>query len=266
MKTVVEMISPERAKEYLDRMRNNRPASESRVNEYAQAMLADQWMLTHQGIAFDDQNRLIDGQHRLMAVVRAAKTVRMMVTYDAPAAMFAKIDTGRLRGPGDLYVIAGGGKHNNLIVASARAMIFGMIEPGGGSRGNSAVIRERVVRVALRHKELLESLCELLRGKKPWAVAPVIGAFAKAALERGQKTQVLELACHVAQGVWSGVNDPFKRLLDRITRETSGKTRLGKVALYGLAASAIRASLEKRELLKIEGSIVDFTTPKGALD
>ncbi len=63
----------------------NRNISERRVDYYTDAMRAKQWQLTHQGIAFDDRGYLIDGQHRLWAVVRSGMTVPMVVTRGVPS-------------------------------------------------------------------------------------------------------------------------------------------------------------------------------------
>jgi len=48
-------------------------------------MKAGRWKLTHVGIAFDINNVLQDGQHRLWAVVFSGRTVEMSVTFNTPA-------------------------------------------------------------------------------------------------------------------------------------------------------------------------------------
>lgn len=55
--------------------------------------------MTHQGIAFDENGELVDGQHRLNAIVEANIPVQMNVTYNvhrAPGEVFT-IDMGRKR-------------------------------------------------------------------------------------------------------------------------------------------------------------------------
>lgn len=58
---------------------DNRAVVWHRVEAFANDMRAGAWKLTHQGVAFDEEGRLIDGQHRLQAVVHAGVTVRMLV-------------------------------------------------------------------------------------------------------------------------------------------------------------------------------------------
>lgn len=62
----------------------NRSINKPLVNSYASDMVRGRWGLSHQGIAFDEDGRLIDGQHRLWAVVKAGIPVTMTVTTGVP--------------------------------------------------------------------------------------------------------------------------------------------------------------------------------------
>jgi hypothetical protein len=70
-----------------------RPLSERTVSIYAADMIAGNWALTGQGISFDDNDNLLDGQHRLAAVVKANKPVQMMVLSGLPAAVNFRLKT-----------------------------------------------------------------------------------------------------------------------------------------------------------------------------
>jgi hypothetical protein len=85
MTTTVETITPEKATEYLNTINRQRPLRLKTAKSYAEDMGAGHWLLTHQGIAFDDRGCLIDGQHRLRAVILAGKPVEFMVTRQVPA-------------------------------------------------------------------------------------------------------------------------------------------------------------------------------------
>jgi hypothetical protein len=81
----VEIITPESAAGYLAKNDRNRRQKETTLDAYARDMLAGKWRLTHQGIAFDDKGNLIDGQHRLGAVLRAKVPVEMLVMRGFPS-------------------------------------------------------------------------------------------------------------------------------------------------------------------------------------
>lgn len=77
-------ITPGLADAWLKKNPGNRPIRKAVVKSFALDMLAGNWKLTHQGVAFDAAGNLIDGQHRLTAVIMAGVPVRMMVTTGLP--------------------------------------------------------------------------------------------------------------------------------------------------------------------------------------
>lgn len=106
MKSKVVMVDPSLAAEWLAKnAQNNRPRRPVVVAGYAQQMKAGQWHLTHQGVAFDVDGALIDGQHRLAAIVQANVIVPMMVTVNAPSVSFEMLDCGVKRTVADRLVM-----------------------------------------------------------------------------------------------------------------------------------------------------------------
>lgn len=84
----IETITPEMAKNYLKNSVPNRRVKRSQVEALARDIKNGNFVLTHQGIAFDNAGRLFDGQHRLMSIVAAGIPVNMLVTRGlAPSAM-----------------------------------------------------------------------------------------------------------------------------------------------------------------------------------
>jgi hypothetical protein len=95
-------ISPEKALEWLATNDGNRAVSMSRVQQLARDMTDGVFELTHQGIAFDSEGRLIDGQHRLWAIVESKKTVTMFVCWGLKRQEVSHyIDDGRPRSMAD---------------------------------------------------------------------------------------------------------------------------------------------------------------------
>jgi hypothetical protein len=94
------MITPKMASELLKKNTLNRPLRPSKVRQWAALMVAGKWELTHQGIAIDEDDCLLDGQHRLQAIVMSGKTVVMTVAR-APRATFGLIDTQQPRSVSD---------------------------------------------------------------------------------------------------------------------------------------------------------------------
>lgn len=122
-------VTPEMAARWLKNNFRNRPMSEHVIKAYATDMKNGVWHPTHQGIAFNDADALIDGQHRLMAIVRAKVTVRMMVTFGLKSKIAGSdmttmdcVDRGRTRSVADQLKIQHGLKDGGKIAQVASAL------------------------------------------------------------------------------------------------------------------------------------------------
>lgn len=93
------LITPEMAEKMLEYNICNRVMSKSSVNKYSELMKKGEWYLSHQSIAFADTRDgtevLVDGQHRLAAVIQAGIPVKFTVIKHAVQTPY--IDTARNR-------------------------------------------------------------------------------------------------------------------------------------------------------------------------
>ena len=90
-------VTPELATTWLANNNYNRNFDQKEVNKYLRLILENKWKRTHQGIAFDQNGLLIDGQHRLLAIVQANKTIPMLIFTNEPAENHEAIDCGKKR-------------------------------------------------------------------------------------------------------------------------------------------------------------------------
>jgi hypothetical protein len=89
-----EWITPAKARDMLAGNYGNRPLRKAVVDRLAAEMRSGYWQLSHQGIAFSSDGRLLDGQHRLNAVIKADVAVQMMVARNVPDDAFKVTDRG----------------------------------------------------------------------------------------------------------------------------------------------------------------------------
>lgn len=83
MYTKVEIITPTKAKEYLERnTQNYRKLDMAKVRMYSDEMKAGRWQLNGESLRFSKSGVLLDGQHRLAAIIRANVPVKTAVVYD----------------------------------------------------------------------------------------------------------------------------------------------------------------------------------------
>lgn len=99
------LITPDYAESLLKTNPRNRNIKKSDMRTIVQAIENGEFELTHQCIAIDEKGMLVDGHHRLSAVVYTGKSVEMMVAYNAPNS--TKIDGGTPRNSRDKMYMAG---------------------------------------------------------------------------------------------------------------------------------------------------------------
>lgn len=148
--TEVIDVGPPIAKEWLElNHERNRTVSWPRVKTISRDMKAGAWKLTHQAICFGGDGKLIDGQHRLYAVVDADVTVPMLVvrsslSFDDP------IDRGAGRSIAFLM-----GTTSNV---AAGLNTLRMLEYGLKGRTQTGTTVAETKSVLARHREPIEAL------------------------------------------------------------------------------------------------------------
>lgn len=95
------MMTPEHAEKLLAGNYNNRSLRPNWANEIAKMIENGEWNLTHQAIAVSTTGQLIDGQHRLTAIVKAKKAVPIILAEQCDPASFLSIDKGIKRSTAD---------------------------------------------------------------------------------------------------------------------------------------------------------------------
>ena len=88
------VVTPEEAQRWLDAKDGNRPISNRVVLDYARQMKEGWWQDNPQCISFNTHGKLIDGQHRLSAIVLINMPIKMNIIWDAPPQSFHILDRG----------------------------------------------------------------------------------------------------------------------------------------------------------------------------
>ena len=119
----VEQIGPTEAEALLGKNTHNRSVRADRVHTMARDMNHGQWVLNGETIKVGS-TRLIDGQHRLLAVIESGATVEMMVIRGLPDDTQATVDIGTKRQLADTLALAGEENAHNLAAAVRYAWYF----------------------------------------------------------------------------------------------------------------------------------------------
>lgn len=119
---VVE-VTPEMARQWLYRNLGNRPLTNAVVNRYARDMADGRWKMAGDPIRFSKTGKLIDGQHRLSAILKTGLTILCVVVTDLDDSIFNVIDTGRVRSKSDVIYIEHGLPVETSKLLSSSAML-----------------------------------------------------------------------------------------------------------------------------------------------
>ena len=97
------LVRPEMAKKMLDTLIKNRVINWKRVHLYAEEMKAGRWRLNGEPIKMNDKKQVLDGQHRLLAIMEAGVSVWLTIASDIETDAFATMDSGYTRKASQVY-------------------------------------------------------------------------------------------------------------------------------------------------------------------
>lgn len=172
---IVTDVSPEHAMVWLEEHNpNNRDEVRGQWQTISRDIAHGKWQLIHQGVAFDEEANLLDGQNRLAGIVEADYAVPVLITIYAGRRRIAAIDQNATRDWRSQLVLTKGEKVSSLIQGVLKATLYG-----------------REARSKISHSELTHSW-ERLRASIEWVfeqfparikgvtIAPVLSAITRA--------------------------------------------------------------------------------------
>jgi hypothetical protein len=255
MRIEVVLITVELALVFLQKNREDqRRVSRRVVTEMANAMKAGLWMLTPQGIAFDEDGYLIDGQHRLLAIVEAGVAVEMTVIHNAPAASFAALDQGHRRTIADLL---GDRALTNSHIALARACLLG--DRPTAPVGMQSVFADTLKSYVVAERDAIHTVIEWTGKRKhiPMvAVAPVLRAF-----HTQQQERLAEFCAVIRDGIPQHIQEDSAAILFRnFLLENRASTQDARARAYRYAQNALKAFLGRTytQVLRPAGQGTDY--------
>lgn len=102
-----EKVTPELAKDLLTLNTDNRPIKDTTVKRYTEDMKAGEWAFTGESIGISNEGKLLNGQHRLLAIINSGTTQVFHLQSGLEPKTFNKMDIGKLRSAGDTLAMQG---------------------------------------------------------------------------------------------------------------------------------------------------------------
>ncbi len=247
-RSTFERIDPDTAKTWLDEHnQRNRPVSKAHVRLLAADLAAGRWRTTHQGIAFDRDGQLVDGQHRLWAIVESGVSAVLQVTRGVDPMAFEVIDQHRKRTAGQILAMEGIQRDAPRFAAMARALLVSRF-------GHSRPTVIEGTQFALEHQDHFGKYLPIARKFGPAAGA----AFALASMWGW--TTAEESARRLMDLDFDGEADPmkvfYKATESQFPRLGAGDS--GMKERFAITMNCLTAAEEHRGMKVVRKSAPDF--------
>ena len=119
-------ITPEIAGKFLAKNEGNRKLRTNAVGQIAKDIREGRWCLNGDTICLDHEGYVLDGQHRLAAIVLSGTPVETLVAFDVDRAAAITIDTGMRRTESDsirISKMSGGIYTDNSCISLAKKLM-----------------------------------------------------------------------------------------------------------------------------------------------
>ena len=195
VKAQVMNVTPEMATQWLRSNTANRKPSQAAVKRWAEIMKAHSWKLCSDAIAFDVNGVLINGQHRLMAVIESGMTQPFLVAYNFPAESKEACDIGKKRQLHEILTI--GGYDISQLHASVCKFLLTPWDQTGVMAADHDLHRNRIKRLHIKIKDRITFIESCLQGKEfTSAEIAAITAFAQYIDDEASTADFISLLRH----------------------------------------------------------------------
>ena len=210
--TVVD-VTPKMAKQLLDKNTHNRPIRQSRVDRYTKDMLEGLWVQCGDTVCVSETGVLLNGQHRLLAVVASGVTIRMILVTGIADDAFPFMDGGVPRSGADALSIEGRKNCNTL---SAAAKLVKAYTNGkwreADNPSNHAIVEMVGEYVGLEESARVAASMKFLAGASGLCAAHYL-------VSRKDKDGADAFFEYLKTGAGMTATDPIHLLRDRLLRE-----------------------------------------------
>jgi hypothetical protein len=241
-------VTPDYAKELLNKNISNRPLTKTHVLSLSKSILNGEWKVTGEPIKFSKNGNLIDGQHRLAAIILADQGIQLSIIRNIDNSAFDVIDIGRPRRISDILAIMKI-SNSSAVAAGIRVFIaFKKLNPNGSpslQEKTSAIDVERVISRS-KNYEHWAFLANSDRYKKiiPTGLSMGLGMIFS---EKSDSYAHLFFE-KLISGEGLSAKDPILTLRDRLISNKSSTLKLPQAHLAFFIVKAWNASRSNKKL------------------
>lgn len=217
----VEKVTPERAELWLARNRDNRNLRRSRVASLARDMAGGRWQLNGDAIRFSRSGVLVDGQHRLAAVIESQCTIESLVIRGVDDEARFTIDVGAPRTAADGLRFQGV-ENAKYVAPLARRLVQWRV--GARSLGGSLnATHPEIYDFVAEHPQIHAAASVALRARTSVPCSPTsVGVAYYLAAERSRDDAEVFFIDQMIEKIGLRADDPARVLLKRLDAASAG--------------------------------------------
>lgn len=234
IKTELKTITPAWSEKILKNCNvRNRAVNMRHVAELAAEMKAGRWQVNGDTIRISIDNILIDGQHRLIAVVTSGITIQALVVTGLPSDVFGTIDCGKNRSPGDALGVRG---EKNAYRLASVVVAVDKYMTGRADKYTDYSNTEIAELLDEKYPDIRESLQLSAKGKG--IIPPSILDACHYIFKKKDPVLADEFVNKVIKGIGLDEGDPFHVLRERLLKNSVSKAKLEKSYIMALCIKA----------------------------
>lgn len=206
------MISPELATTLLEHNRLNRPLNDQHVQRIARQIIDDKWRFNGDTIKIAEGGDVLDGQHRLWAVIEAKKPIETILVRGVAKEAFSTIDTLRKpRSGSDVLALNGATRYRNYASSALQWLLRWQLKCLEDYRAPHNRIENAQIEQAFANNPGIVRAVERAAVLRSLANPAIMGFFYYVLTNRNSElAERLMVTLENPAGV--GVTDPFFRL------------------------------------------------------
>jgi hypothetical protein len=249
-RTIVCDVTPAMAEAFLNACNtNNRKLVSGRAEGIAKRMTAGRFVFNGDTVRFDIARAILDGQHRLWAIILSGKTIKMLLIFGLDPEVFDTIDIGAKRTAGDTISVCGEPRYTTEIASACQWLV--RWQRGDLDRTNRPLgVTNSDVKEAYRENPDLVTSVELCMVLRSIGAVGIISVVHYRVAQRDADLAALMVAT-LREPAGVGVTDPFFVFRDTVLnmRRTGG--RRDAIMMLALAIKAVNAAAQGKRMKRL---------------
>lgn len=152
----IVLVTSEMAARWLRQNTSNRRLDASNVDMYVRIIRAGRWHLSNDAVSFGPDGTVLNGQHRLTAIVKTGIACELLVMTNAKVASQVAMDAQKKRTAGDYLAIMGHTNYTHLAAVTRVILLHQIGQLANG--GNYKLSNDEVAEFVAQHPDLAHAV------------------------------------------------------------------------------------------------------------